>query len=281
MQAGIRAVAGSRHRRRLLLVAVFTSLALINVWLWIDFVRTGRDTAAPETIIAIAVGSVGVVALYLVWRTPVAMFFARTGTPSMRFALATHQAGHIVASFLDDPSRLGRMHLHGPCVTQTSIVPLLAQQSMQDRLAHILSGMTAEEIFTGESSSHAADDLARATELGADMVGRFGMAGSLVSMATGRSRRPRFIERVLEDARTRKELEALLRDSKRDSMRLMLENRHVIIAIRDELLRKEKLGPTDVQLLFDQARSRREDADQVLVDLRTAGPWPLASAARD
>jgi hypothetical protein len=262
-----------RRGSRTLFVAVFTSLVIVNVWLWVDLLSsngTGNSATSVEATIAIAIGSLALAALYLAWRHPVLPTAFRMSTPSLRFALATHQAGHIVATFLQDPNRLGKVQLAGPCAPQTSPVPTMTQQAMRDELAITLSGIAAEEIFTGESSAHAAADLARTTELGADMVGRFGMTGSLVSLATGRIRRSRFMEKVLEDARARKELEALLRDSKRDSMRSMLENRHLIITIRDELLRREQLTPTDIQLLFDEARSRRENADEVLVDLRAA-----------
>ena len=262
-----------RRGSRTLFVAGFTSLVIVNVWLWVDLLSnagTGNAATSVEATIAIATGSLALAALYLVWRNPVAPTVFRMSTPSLRFALATHQAGHIVATFLQDPNRLGKVQLAGPCAPQASPVPALTQQSMRDELAIMLSGIAAEEIFTGESSAHAAADLVRTTELGADRVGRCGMTGSPESLATGRIRRSRFMEKVLEDARARKELEALLRDSKRDSMRSMLENRHLIITIRDELLRREQLTPTDIQLLFDEARSRRENADEVLVDLRAA-----------
>jgi ATP-dependent Zn protease len=144
-----------------------------------------------------------------------------------------------------------------------------------------LAGLTAEEIFTGETGTNVAGDLAAATALGADMVGRFGMTGSLVSLATGRTRRSAFITRVIEDPRTRKELEALLRDTKRETMRLMLENRHLIVAVRDALLRRQQLSAEEVYRVLDEAQERRCNDDQVLVDLRSAGerPRPLLGIA--
>lgn len=282
MQAGIKLAAALRRRRRILFVAVFTSLVLVNVWLWVDLWRNDRNAASVETTIAVAAGSIAVLALYVVWHNPIATVTAGMTTPSLRYTLATHQAGHIVAGFVDDPNRLGKVLLHGPCATRRSPVPQMTQQSLRNELAVTLSGVAAEEIFTGESTSTAANDLARSTELAADMVGRYGMTGSLVSLGTGNIRRSKFIDKVLADARTRKELEGLLRDSKRDSMRLMLENRHLIITIRDELLRKEQLTATEIQLLFDKARSKREDADEVLVDLRTASERsrPIIGIAR-
>jgi ATP-dependent Zn protease len=145
----------------------------------------------------------------------------------------------------------------------------------------ILAGMAAEEIFTGESGANVATDLASATSLGADMVGRLGMASSLVSLATGPIRRTDFVKRVIDDPRTRKELEALLRDTKRDTMRLMLENRHLIVAVREALLRKDELSAEEIHRVLDEAQQRHGIDDQVLVDLRSTSerPRPLLEIA--
>ena len=77
------------------------------------------------------------------------------------------------------------------------------------------------------------------------------------------------------------ELEALLRDTKRDTMRLMLENRHLIVAVRDALLRKHELSADDIYQILDEAQERRHTDDQVLVDLRSASdrPRPLLGIA--
>ena len=114
------------------------------------------------------------------------------------------------------------------------------------------------------------------------MVGRFGMTGSLVSMGTHRTKESAFVDKVLEDARTRKELEALLRDTKRDSMRHMLENRHLIIVLRDALLRQGVLTPDEVRRIIATAEDRRHNDDEVLVDLRLAGERtrPFVGASR-
>jgi cell division protease FtsH len=53
---------------------------------------------------------------------------------------------------------------------------LLTEGELMDRLAVVLGGRAAEEVVFGETSTGAADDLARATELARRMTTEFGMA---------------------------------------------------------------------------------------------------------
>jgi cell division protease FtsH len=53
---------------------------------------------------------------------------------------------------------------------------LLTEAELLDRLTVIMGGRAAENVVFGETSTGAADDLRRATELARRMVGQFGMA---------------------------------------------------------------------------------------------------------
>lgn len=152
----------------------------------------------------------------------------------------------------------------------------MTHSALRAELGVEVAGITAEEIFSGESGAYAASDLTRATEIGADMVGRFGMTGSLVSLGTPKSRRRKFIARVLDDARTRKELEALLREVKRETIRNLLERRHLIVAVRDALMRKNRLEVRQLRAILANAERMRRTDDEVLVDLRVVGSRPAA-----
>lgn len=274
MQAGFGASAYGHSGRHLRFVAIVAMLFLIDVWLWgrLAFgIVSERPGPTGETLIAVAAATASLLAIVAIWRTPLRPTITAAATPSRRHSLATHHSGHIVAMHLLDPDRIERTRLFDPCHLSTGSQIAASQTALRHRLTIILSGLTAEEVFAGESGSHTAGDLAIATRVGADMVGRYGMTGSLVSLATGRRSHNRFIDRVLDDARSRKELEALLRDSKRDSMRLMLENRHLIIAVRDALVRNNTLSPDDIRRVIDEADKRRHSDDEVLVDIRAAG----------
>ncbi|MEA2001001.1 MAG: hypothetical protein U9N84_03815, partial [Actinomycetota bacterium] len=273
MRAELIASAYGRSGRHLKYITIISALVLIDAWLWLRaaFGLTPVTTLVRvEMAIAIGAAIAAALAIYSLWRNPLSDNLRTMATPSLRQSLATHHAGHVLAAYLQDPSGVAKTGLSGPCLTRAKGVPVITETALRAELTLALAGMTAEEIFAGESGSHTAADLAHATAIGADMVGRFGMGGSLVSLAASHTKRSGFIDMVLADARTRKELEALLRDAKRETMRMMLEHRYVIVELRDALLRHHRLRATEIRRLIDNAETVRHADDAVLVDLRSA-----------
>jgi ATP-dependent Zn protease len=112
-----------------------------------------------------------------------------TYTESDRVSVATHEAGHAtVAYFLGKGRRLEVLSI----IKRRQALGLLAHGDEEERftrtrteieagIAIALGGLAAEEVFFGESGTGPASDLQHATTLAAQMVGSFGMAGSLVS----------------------------------------------------------------------------------------------------
>jgi hypothetical protein len=246
-------------------------LSLINAWLWtrIGFGIANRGAFdRPDLILTGLASLVTLVLVIALWHNPISRNVLIMNTPALRQSLATHHAGHIVAAHHLDPCRVRRTDLSSPCNHHVSEVPSITQGALRGELSIAVAGLTAEELFAGESGSHSASDLVRATNIAADMVGRFGMAGSLVSLAVSRPRRKKFIAQVLDDPRTRKELESLLREVQRDTTRLVLENRHIIIAVRDALMRHGSLDPGQIHDVIGNAEEVRHTDDEVLVDLR-------------
>ncbi len=277
MQAGIIASARERGGRQLRFMAAVAALTLVNAWLWTRIVIDAGNGSALDSIELALTGLASLATLGLVvslWRSPVSRNVHMMATPALRQALATHHAGHIVAAHLEDPTRIRRVDLGEPCHRHRSEIPVVTQSSHRAELMIALAGMTAEEVFAGESGSHAAKDLVHATRIAVDMVGRYGMAGSLVSLGTSRPRRSKLVERVLDDPRTRKDVEALLREAKRDTVRTMLEGRHIVIALRDALMRNGRLGTRQIRDLIAGAEQVRHTDDEVLVDLRVVTNKP-------
>lgn len=259
----------SRHLRN-----VVIALVAVNSLLW---ALIGADAYWHEpfgnTALLLA-GLAALVALGLsvaIWRNPPGFIDRMLAVPSLRYSLATHQAGHIVAAHLADPTRIRRTRLTDECNHHTSIVPTVTETALRAEMMIALGGVVAEEIFAGESGAYTAGDLTRATEIAADMVGSYGMAGSAVSLRPASGKQREFVARVLEDARARKDLEAVLSGAKQDTVRAMLGKRHVIIALRDALLRKGRLNPEQIRSIIGTTDRRRHDDDKVLVDLRVVG----------
>ncbi|HEY1737883.1 MAG TPA: ATPase, partial [Acidimicrobiia bacterium] len=104
-------------------------------------------------------------------------------------------------------------------------------------------GMTAEELFFGESGTGPASDLAQATAVAARMVGSFGMAGSLMSFEAIEAGplTQGIVAKVLADENGRNAVETILDGSKADVRALLDENRHLVVALRDALLERSEL----------------------------------------
>jgi hypothetical protein len=261
--------------------AAAVGLVVVNVGLWGLIVVDSHRQAPVRTAYVVAAVlfstlSVGLVAA--IWRSrPKVLALA---VPALRHMLATHQAGHIVVAYDDDPSRLRAVTLTGRCAHHPPTVPPFTERALRTEMMIALGGTVAEELFAGESGTHAVTDLARATEIALDMAGRYAMAGSPVSLLPASKHKRDFAKRVLDDARTRKDLETVLRTAKQDTVKVMLEKRHVVVALRDALLRHNRLGPDEIRAIVVGANRRRRDDDRVLVDLRVIGNRPTAEAGQ-
>jgi ATP-dependent Zn protease len=123
-------------------------------------------------------------------------------------------------------------------------------------------GMTAEEIFFGESGTGPGGDLAHATRIAAQMVGSFGMAGSLVSFEAVEPGpiSQGIVGKVLANEDARASVERLLDQAKAQVFTLLDANRHLVIALRDELLDREELvGDEIIDVLVEAEKRNRLD----------------------
>jgi ATP-dependent Zn protease len=97
------------------------------------------------------------------------------------------------------------------------------------------------------------------------MVGSFGMAGSLVSYEAieGGPFTQGIVSKVLGNEDARNAVEKLLEQAKADVRRLIDDNRHLVMALRDELLAKEELiGDEIVEVLREaEAKHRLTKSD--------------------
>ena len=98
--------------------------------------------------------------------------------------VAHHEMGHALVGILlprSDPVHKVSIVPRGTAALGVTIQTpladryLLTEGELRDRLAVILGGRAAEEVVFGETSTGAADDLLRATELARRMVTQFGM----------------------------------------------------------------------------------------------------------
>ena len=185
-----------------------------------------------------------------------------------RAAVATHEAGHATtAYFLGKGRRLEVLSI----IKRRQSLGLLAHGDEEERftrsrteieavIAIALGGLVAEELFFGESGTGPAADLGGATALAAQMVGSFGMAGSLISydaIAEGAISRTNLVAKVLGDKDAKNRVEDILDSQKAKVTALLEENKDVVVGLRDALIARDELVGDEILQVIEQTLSSR------------------------
>ncbi len=182
--------------------------------------------------------------------------------------IATHEAGHAVVAYLAGQNR--KLEVLS-IIKRAESLGLLAHSETEERYTRTRSeliasvqiafgGMTAEELFFGEAGTGPSSDLAAATRIVAQMVGSFGMAGSLVSFEAVEAGpiSQGIVGKVLGDDDSRKSLERILDQAKADVRRMLDANRHLVVALRDALLEREELIGDEIVDTLVEAQKQHE-----------------------
>jgi cell division protease FtsH len=189
-------------------------------------------------------------------------------TEDEKATIATHEAGHaVVAHLVGLDRKLEVLSI----IKRRDALGLLAHSDTTERFTRRRSeliaviqiafgGMTAEELFFGEAGTGPSSDLAHATTIAAQMVGSFGMAGSLVSFEAVENGpiNQGIVAKVLTNDDGRRAVERLLGQAKADTRSLLDENRHLVEALRDELLEREELVGDEITDALREATARRD-----------------------
>jgi cell division protease FtsH len=198
-------------------------------------------------------------------------------TEAEKRTIATHEAGHAVVAHLVSPNRsLDVLSI----IKRRGALGLLAHSDPEERFTQTATelramidiafgGMVAEELAFGQASTGPAGDLAYATGVAAQMVGSFGMGGTLVSydavedgpIAAG------IVGKVLGNEDARKRVEVLLVEAKEKVRRLLSENRHLVLALADTLVEREELIGEEITAVLVGAEAFRPAPRRSAADL--------------
>jgi ATP-dependent Zn protease len=205
-------------------------------------------------------------------------------TPEEADMIATHEAGHATLAYLVGKGRKLEVLT---IVKHKDALGFLAHSDTEKRhlmrasemIAHIqiaMGGMVAEELFFGESTSGPGGDLVAATQMAVQMVGAYGLGGSLVSyqaLDTG-AIGGNLATKVLTDETGRIAVDTILAEHKLTASRLLGENRHIVEALRDALLERGELIDDQIIEVIQGAEElyREEGGDITVVDLRADKP---------
>jgi ATP-dependent Zn protease len=186
--------------------------------------------------------------------------------------IATHEAGHaVVAHLVGQNRKLEVLSI----IKRRDALGLLAHSDNEERYTRTRSelmgsmkisfgGMSAEELFFGESGTGPSSDLSHATRIAAQMVGSFGMAGSLVSFEAVEPGpiSQGIVGKVLANEDARASVERLLDQAKSDVKTMLDQNRHLVTALRDELLEREELVGDEIIDVLHEAENRARLAEE-------------------
>ena len=193
---------------------------------------------------------------------------AVTYTDNDRRAVAVHESGHAtVAHFLGQNRRLEVLSI----IKRRGSLGLLAHGDEEERftrnrteiesgIAIALGGMAAEELVLGESGTGPANDLMVATQLAAQMVGSFGMAGSLISfdaVSHGPIGGANLVAKVLADDHGKQSVEDILAAQKERVLEVLEENKDVHAALTQALVDHDELVRDEILQVIQDALAAR------------------------
>ncbi|MDH3706156.1 MAG: ATP-dependent zinc metalloprotease FtsH [Acidimicrobiia bacterium] len=194
--------------------------------------------------------------------------------------VAYHEAGHAVcATVLPNADPLHKVSIvaRGMALGVTMTLPaedryLWRHDFITDELVKLLGGRMAEQLVFGDTSSGAADDLNRATELTGKMVKEWGMSDRIGPMAWQSQQGQVFLgdeivgQRAYSDETAKvidSEIEAILREQEERCRQLLTNNRHGLDLVARSLLEHETIDGTEVRRLVDLGQDNTAAADQI------------------
>jgi len=153
---------------------------------------------------------------------------------------------------------------------------------LNDRLATLLGGRTAEELILNEVSTGAQDDIKRATELAHKMVTDFGMSDKLGPRTFGDKQEMVFLGREISEQKDYgnkiadtidEEVNKIIRNAHRVAKRVLTENKPKLKHIAEELIAQETLEGDELEALFNEPAAAN-------VPKATTTPAPIPAKAK-
>ncbi len=180
---------------------------------------------------------------------------------------AYHEAGHTLVSALSDHSDpLHKVTIipRGMALGVTVYLPeedqhTVTKDYLETRLATLMGGRCAEEIFLKQMTTGAGNDIERATELSRKMVCEYGMS-ALGPMTYGKKEEQIFLGREIQQHRdfsddTAKQIDSEVRrfvDSAHKKAYILLEsNQDIMHRMAAALLERETLDAAEIKLIIE------------------------------
>ena len=181
--------------------------------------------------------------------------------------LAHHEVGHAVLAQLlphADPLHKVSIIQRGMALGYTLQLPsedryIMTRSELLDQITVFLGGRVAEELVFRESTTGAADDLRKTTELARRMVTDFGMSSALGPLSLGRKYEQPFLGRdIMEDrnyseqvaSAIDKEVSTIIDDCYQRAKQVLTEHADEMRAVVAVLMERETLSGDEVRAIM-------------------------------
>jgi len=180
---------------------------------------------------------------------------------------AFHEAGHaLVASMMEDSDPLHKVTIipRGMALGVTMQLPIddkhtYTKNYLETRLAIMMGGRVAEELFLKTMTTGAGNDIEQATELARKMVCEFGMS-SMGPITFGKKEEQIFLGREIAQhrdfseataVRIDEEVKILVDKAYQAAVKVVRENSDALARIADALLEREVLDASEIKLIIE------------------------------
>ncbi|HKE31939.1 MAG TPA: ATP-dependent zinc metalloprotease FtsH [Candidatus Angelobacter sp.] len=180
---------------------------------------------------------------------------------------AYHEAGHaLVAALMPNSDPLHKVTIipRGMALGVTMQLPETdkhnyTREYLATRIAVMMGGRIAEEIFLNQMSTGAGNDIEQATEMARKMVCEWGMSG-LGPLTFGKKEEQIFLGRELAQHRdfseeTARQIDAEVRrfvnDGYDSAKKVIEENKETLVRIAEALLEREVLDASELKMIID------------------------------
>ncbi len=191
---------------------------------------------------------------------------SRVMTDEEKVALAYHEAGHALAHHLlpeAEPLHKVTIIPRGRALGATMFLPerdryIWGRRRLETEITTLYAGRIAEQMFTGDLSTGAADDIKRATELARRMVTQFGMS-EMGPLAFAEEEEHVFLGREItrthnQSDETLRRIDAEIQEISKQcyerAQALLTENRTKLEKLAKALVRFETLSAEEVDIVL-------------------------------
>ncbi|OGF58730.1 MAG: cell division protein FtsH [Candidatus Fischerbacteria bacterium RBG_13_37_8] len=185
-----------------------------------------------------------------------------------RKIVAYHEAGHAIVAYKipeADPIHKVTIIPRGKAIGLTQQIPLddkynYSKQYLLALISVLLGGRISEELFLGQMTTGAANDLERATELARRMVCEWGMSETFGPLAFGKNEdetpmsSDHHFKRIYSQATAQKidkEIKKIIEESYGRAKNIIEEAREKVILIAENLLEREVLDAGQIKMLCE------------------------------